>query len=58
MGARSGMVPALTGLFSACLISAAADALFDGSADGLRLACGMSVAMYVARLAAELLGSV
>lgn len=48
--------PALTGLFATCLVVSAADALFDDRADGLRLVCGLAVAVCVARIAAELLG--
>lgn len=48
--------PGLTGLLGACLISAAADALFDDGAVGLRLVCGLTVALCAAKLALEALG--
>ncbi|MBR1558970.1 MAG: hypothetical protein IJ646_01880 [Clostridia bacterium] len=47
---------ALGALFAACLVTAAADALFDGGADGLRLTCGLAVALCAARLAAGAMG--
>ena len=42
--------PALTGLLAASLMVAAADALFGDHADGLRLACGLSLVLCLARV--------
>ena len=46
---------ALSELFFVCLIAAASDALFDRDAGGVRLICGLSVALCVGRLAVTLL---
>ena len=46
---------ALSELFLVCLTAAAADALFDGEARGVRLVCGLSVALCVGRLAAAVM---
>lgn len=48
--------PALTGLFAASLVAAAADALFDDRADGVRLICGLSMAISVARAVTDVMG--
>lgn len=42
--------PALTALFGVCLFTAGVDALFDGGAEGVRLACGLSIALCALRL--------
>ena len=49
------LFPGLTGLIGACLISATADALFDDGAAGLRLVCGLTVALCAAKLMTEAL---
>lgn len=53
--AVDAMKDALAGLFAACMIAAVADALFDGHADGLRLACGLTVALSVMKLIGALI---
>ena len=46
---------ALSELFFICLVAAAAEALFDSDAAGVRLVCGLAVALCVGRLAAAML---
>ena len=43
-------------LFAVCLAASAAEALFGGAGEGVRMICGLSAALCVARLAAKLLG--
>lgn len=45
----------LSGFCGVCLLVAMADALFDEGAEGLRLACGLGMALYILRIAVEIL---
>ncbi len=49
--------PALTSLFATSLVVALTDALFGDYADGLRLVCGLSMALCAARIAVDALGT-
>ena len=48
--------PALIGLFATSLAAATADMLFGERDYGVRLACGLSMALCLARIAGDMLG--
>ena len=50
--------PVLTALFAICAVSTAMETLFDGRGigDAVRVACGLSIALCIARGLARIIG--